>query len=205
MNADARSFKAEIVKRCLMIYTRTALPGDNTSARRTLKRSVAGIRERMTKSLYREYLKRVLEQLDDNRADGTFLSEMDAADGLHLSSATLCALFEENLPPGAVVRHWCTPMTLSEYQERAFERPRLILDGILSADRYSPERRPPERSWTISGDRLVVAVASMEFSRIKADIPDWLLDDTGSSAGQIALNRKLTKVRSNPVVQDGEG
>ena len=33
----------------------------------------------------------------------------------------------------------------------------------------------------------------MEFSRIKADIPDWLLDDTGSSTGQIALNRKLTE------------
>ena len=34
MNADARTFKPEIVKRCLMIYTRTSLPGDNTGARR---------------------------------------------------------------------------------------------------------------------------------------------------------------------------
>ena len=84
-------------------------------------------------------------------------------------------------------------MTLSEYQKRAFERPRLILDGMLSKDRYSPERRPPERSWTIVGDRLIVPVASMEFSRIKADIPDWLLDDTGSSASQISLDRKLTE------------
>ena len=53
MNADARSFKAEIVKRCLMIYTRTALPGDNTRARRTLQRSVAAIRDKMSTSLYR--------------------------------------------------------------------------------------------------------------------------------------------------------
>ncbi len=33
MNADARSFLPEIVKRCLMIYTRTSLPGDNPAAR----------------------------------------------------------------------------------------------------------------------------------------------------------------------------
>ena len=47
MNADARSFKAEIVKRCLMIYTRTVLPGDDTVARRRLQQSVAAIRDRI--------------------------------------------------------------------------------------------------------------------------------------------------------------
>ena len=62
------------------------------------------------------------------------------ADALHPSSTTLCALFEENLPPGMALPYWCAPMTLSEYQKRAFERPRLILDGMLSTDRYSPER-----------------------------------------------------------------
>ena len=67
---------------------------------------------------------------------------MDTADALHLSSTTLCALFEENLPPGTVLPHWCTTNDAAEYQERAFERPRLILDGILSADRYSAEGRP---------------------------------------------------------------
>ena len=193
MNADARSFKVEIVKRCLMIYTRTALLGDNTSARQNLQRSVATIRERMTTSLYREYLKRILERLENNESDDPGTGETDTVDALHLSSTTLCALFDENLPPGTALPHWCAPMTLSEYQKRAFERPRLILDGMLSKDRYSPERRPPERSWTIVGDRLIVPVASMEFSRIKADIPDWLLDDTGSSASQISLDRKLTE------------
>ena len=34
MNADASRFKSDSVKRGLMIYTRTALPGDNTAARR---------------------------------------------------------------------------------------------------------------------------------------------------------------------------
>ena len=48
MNAEARNFPAEIVKRCLMIYTRTTLPGDNTASRRSLQRSVSNIRERLT-------------------------------------------------------------------------------------------------------------------------------------------------------------
>jgi hypothetical protein len=29
------------------------------------------------------------------------------------------------------------------------------------------------------------------FSRALSDIPDWILDDTGSSSGQIALRRQL--------------
>ena len=64
MNADARSFKAEIVKRCLMIYTRTSLPGDDTVARRRLQQSVAAIRDRISTALYRHYLTRILPRLD---------------------------------------------------------------------------------------------------------------------------------------------
>ena len=43
MNAEARNFPAEIIKRCLMIYTRTSLPGDDPSSRRRLQRSVSAI------------------------------------------------------------------------------------------------------------------------------------------------------------------
>ena len=192
MNADARSFKSEIIKRCLMIYTRTALPGDNTDARRRLQRSVAAIRDRMTTSLFRTYLWRMLRELDDRKADPP-AEDADTADALHLSSSVLCALFRENLPPDRSLPAWCEPMTLAEYQQRAFERPRRILAGLLGPDRYSPERRPPEQCWTVSGDNLIVAVAPIEFTRTRSDIPDWLLDDTGSASGQIALNRKLTE------------
>ena len=41
MNAEARNFKDEIVKRCLMIYTRTSLPGDQTAIRNRLQRSIS--------------------------------------------------------------------------------------------------------------------------------------------------------------------
>ncbi|MDE0292555.1 MAG: hypothetical protein OXI93_00050, partial [Bryobacterales bacterium] len=65
--------------------------------------------------------------------------------------------------------------------------------SLLGKERYSAERRPPEQCWTATGDRITVAVSPIEFNRIRADIPDWLLDDTASASGQIALNRKLTE------------
>ena len=188
MNADARSFKPEIVKRCLMIYTRTSLPGDNTSARRSLQRSVAAVREGMTTALYRRYLQRAMAAVDD-----LAMRQTDAVDVLHLSSTTLCALFQEYLPPDAALPDWCRPMTLEEYQQRAFERPRRFLSGILTADRYSAERRPPERCWTIMADKIVVSVAAIEFTRTRNDIPDWLLEDAESAAGQIVLNRRYAE------------
>lgn len=186
MNADARSFPPEIVKRCLMIYTRTALPGDDTAARRRLQRSVAKIRESMTNSLYRQYLARILPVV--TRAIEAEDSDTDVLD---LSSDVLCEIFRDCLPPGAILPDWCRSMTLEEYQERAFERPRLVLNGLLNNDRYSRERRPSEGCWTISGNTVIVSVPQLGFSRALADIPDWIVDDTGSSAGQIALRREL--------------
>ena len=186
MNADARSFPPEIVKRSLMIYTRTALPGDDTGARRRLQRSVAGIREGLTTALYRHYLKRVLSEVESAIESG-----VDDTDVLELSSSVLCDIFRENLPPETAMPDWCRRMTLEEYQERAFERPRLVLNGLLNSDRYSKSRRPPEGCWTISGDSIILTVPTLGFSRALSDVPDWILDDTGSSSGQIALRRGL--------------
>ena len=191
MNADARSFKAEIVKRCLMIYTRTALPGDDTVARRRLQQSVAAIRDRINTALYRHYLTQILPRLDVEVAGSSDASE--GTDALLLSSTTLCEIFADHMPASTPLPAWCQPMTLAEYQKRAFERPRRVLDSLLGEERYSVERRPPEQCWTVTGDRITVAVAPIEFARMRADIPDWLLDDTASASGQIALNRKLTE------------
>ena len=186
MNADARSFPPEIVKRSLMIYTRTALPGDDTGARRRLQRSVARIREGLTTALYRHYLKRLISEVESAIESG-----IDDTDVLELSSSVLCDIFQENLPPETTMPEWCRRMTLEEYQERAFERPRLVLNGLLNSDRYSKNRRPPEGCWTISGNSIIVTVPTLGFSRALSDIPDWILDDTGSSSGQIALRRGL--------------
>ena len=186
MNADARSFRPEIVKRSLMLYTRTALPGDATDVRRKLQRSVTSIRDGMTTALYRAYLKRALSEVER-----VIASEDDDVDPLWLSSDILCGLFRENMPNGAGMPDWCRTVTLEAYQKAAYERPRLILDRLLRADNFSRERRPPEGCWGASRDAIVVAVAPLEFSRVRSDIPDWILDDTASSLGQVVLRRDL--------------
>ncbi len=189
MNAEARSFLPEIVKRCLMIYTRTSLPGDNPTARRRLQRSVASIRDRLTTALYREYLRRVIEEMNSVHEPGS--SQSGDVDALELSSSVLCSLIEENLPDGSTMPDWCSPMTLSEYQGRAFERPRMVLNSLLHPDRFSGERKPAAGSWTVSGDTVIIAVEMMGANRTKSDIPDWILDDTASVSDQIALKRDL--------------
>ena len=65
MNADARNFQPEIVKRSLMIRTTTSLPGDAITSIRELRRSVTGITNRMNMALYRRYLAETRELLDD--------------------------------------------------------------------------------------------------------------------------------------------
>lgn len=184
MNAEVRNFPDEIIKRCLMIYTRTALRGDDSAARRRLQRSVAGIRNRMTTALYREYLHRTLSKVRTALDSGE-----EEPDALELSSHVLCGVIREHSLTGEAPS-WCRAVTLEEYQDKAFERPRLVLKNMLSADRYSKERIPNEGLWTISGDSVAVSVPPTRLPAAKADIPDWIMDDTGSVAGQIVLKRE---------------
>ena len=186
MNAEARNFAPEIVKRCLMIYTRTSLTGDNPTVQRSLQRSVSAIRERLTTGMYRHYLARVRDEMQSPRE-----TIGDETDVLYLSSSVLCDVFAENLPPGVSMPAWCEPMTLDEYTQRAFERPRMVLNSLLHRDRFTKDRRPSIGSWAISGDMVVVAVEPMLSRRTRDDIPDWILDDTASVAGQIAMNKDL--------------
>ena len=184
MNAEVRNFPDEIIKRCLMIYTRTALRGDDSAARRRLQRSVAGIRSRMTTAFYREYLQRTLSSVRTALNSGE-----EEPDALELSSRVLYDVIREYSPTGEAP-NWCRAVTLEEYQDKAFERPRLVLRNLLNSDRYSKERIPNEGLWTITGDSVAVSVSPTRLLAAKADIPDWIMDDTGSVAGQIVLKRE---------------
>ena len=185
MNAEARNFKTEIVKRCLMIYTRTNLPGDRVAERNRLQRSVTSIRNRLTTSLYREYLLRAIGAID-------CLKPVDAGDidVLELSSGILCNLIDEAKPDGAPLPQWCQQTSLIEYQERAFERPKLLLENLISKDRYSKRRNPPESCWALRDNQVVVNAGTQELRSLRSDIPDWILDDTSSVAGLLTLKRK---------------
>ena len=190
MNAETRNFKDEIVKRCLMIYTRTSLPGDQTAARNRLQRSIARIRDGMTTALYREYLKRCVEKIDDLRAsDQRSLADVDV---LRLSSTVLCEVFREHLPEDQDMPDWCVPMTLEEYQQRAWDRPRQVLNNLLSRDRYTKDRKPPEGSLDGLRRHDHSRDGQMGAARTRSEIPDWILDDTASVASQIGL--KLSEV-----------
>ncbi len=114
MNAETRNFKDEIVKRCLMIYTRISLPGDQTAIRNRLQRSISQIREGMTTGLYPEYLRQVVARLDEFGESGN--QALANVDVLELSSVVLCDIFREHLPAGSPMPHWCQPMTLEEYR-----------------------------------------------------------------------------------------
>ena len=187
MNAEARNFKDEIVKRCLMIYTRTSLPGDQTAVRHRLQRSISEIRERMTTALYREYLRRMTAKIEGLRSLGQApLADIDVLD---LSSTVLSDVFREHVPEGTNMPDWCSPMTLVEYQNRAWERPRRVIENLLSRDRYTKDRKPPEGAWTISDDMVLVGTGQMGAARTRNEIPDWILDDTASVASQIGLKR----------------
>ncbi len=187
MNAEARNFKDEIVKRCLMIYTRTSLPGDQTNARKRLQRSIARIRDKMTTALYREYLKRMTAQVDELRESGH--DSLADADVLELSSRVLCDVFQKHLPKSSSMPSWCSPMTLEEYQQRAWDRPRRVLENLLNADKYTKDRKPSDGSWTISGEMILLGTGQIGTARTRNEIPDWILDDTASVANQIGLKR----------------
>ncbi len=108
---------------------------------------------------------------------------------LELSSTVLCGVFREHLPDGVEMPGWCRPMTLEEYQQRAWDRPRQVLENLLSRDRHTKERKPPEGAWTVSGNMVIVGTGQMGASRIRNEIPDWILDDTASVASQVGLKR----------------
>ena len=187
MNAEARNFKDEIVKRCLMIYTRTSLPGDQTAIRNRLQRSISAIRDGMTTALYREYLKRIVVRLGELKERGNqALADVDV---LELSSIVLCDIFREHLPAGSAMPHWCQPMTLEEYQGRAWDRPRQVLENLLSRDKYTKDRKPPDGTWTVSGNMVLIGTGQMGAARTRNEIPDWILDDTASVANHIGLKR----------------
>ena len=188
MNAEARNFKSEIVKRCLMIYTRTMLPGTEVAERRRLQRSVGRIREELTTSLYREYLKRALAAMET-----VIEAENDDVDMLELSSRILFDIFSENLPVDVDLPEWCKVMTLEEYQDGAFDRPRERLTELIHKDKYSNERKLPEGCWTIRGDNIYLAVPMMQASRLISEIPDWIVNDTASIGGQIVLRKGLVE------------
>src|SRR5579875_692057 len=167
MNAEDHSFSTEVYKRCLMIYTRAALPGSNMAAARVLHRSVTDIQRRLSTALYQEYLRRMLDRM---------MVRPLPADMLHCSSEIITTLFAE--ATAAPLPHWCRPLTIDDYQGRTYDKVRMELRELYANN---------PAIWKIQRYTIVLTVPgnSRELHRI---IPDWIMKE-GSKAGTIVLDR----------------
>ena len=195
MNMDTRRFKPEIIKRSMMIYTQTSLPGNRPAARERLQASVSRIQDTLTTAFYRQYLKDMSTILE-TMPEETYRS----VDVLQVSSNLLCRLFERSLPERTPAPVWLEPVTLRGVQSRAYERSEKVLLGLLSADRYTKERHPPTGQWTLSGRHVLIGVDTRSLRDMREDIPNWVIDDAASVSDQIVLDQKeLEEFLKSPV------
>ena len=184
MNADPQSFQDEVVKRCLMIYTNTSLPTHKHFLADELHTSVEDIRNRLTTDLYRRYLAAVMDKLDDTPLP---------RDILQMSSETICELLEESVD--SRLPEWCRPVSWNEYADGRYEHPARRLAALLAPENYRKAVGEGEQGWTLQADTLVVWQKADAFGRtsIKAEIPDFLYDDTSSVGDTFVLWRKQTE------------
>ena len=195
MNMDTRRFKPEIIKRSMMIYTQTSLPGNKPAARERLQASVSRIQDTLTTAFYRQYLKDMSTTLE-TMPEETYRS----VDVLQVSSNLLCRLFERSLPESEQSPVWLEPVTLSGVQSRAYERSEKVLLGLLSSDRYTKERHPPTGQWTLSGRHVLIGVDTRSLRDLREDIPSWVIDDAASVSDQIVLDHgELEEFLKSPV------
>jgi hypothetical protein len=168
MNAEDHSFLTEIRKRCLILYIKASLP-DNTPSAKQLYNSVMSIQNRITTSLYREYLRRVLEQMH---------GEVMPQDVLKFSSDILTGIFAEAYPEPLPA--WCSPLSIEDYTGKRYEKIRIELLKLYETQPAMWELRPQE---------AILRVQPFEALSMRKDIPDWILKE-GSRGGNIILDRK---------------
>ena len=181
MNQDLKAFSDQVVKRSLMIYTTTALPSYKEGLRHDLHLRVQEMRRDLSTNLYREYLKRVLDQLDETpRPD----------DWLEFSSTILSGLITDmtdDSPP-----KWCMPIRWIEYAEKRHERVKAQIDHLLRpATKMKKEGNQPT-GWILEGDKVIVIEQTDTFGRREFEwenVPSTLIDDNASVGGRTVLHR----------------
>ena len=182
MNADPQSFPDEIVKRSLMIYTTTALPSHDEELRQRLQARVQEIRHGLTGHLYRCYLVKIMDRLEEERLPD---------DWLGLSSEVLSSVFadatDDSLPG------WCDTVTWLSYAEKRYDRVKSRLLNLLRPSAYTKAEGDIPNGWTIEGSRVVVWEQRDAFGRRGFDwddVPSTLVDEDASGGGRTVLHRE---------------
>ena len=181
MNQDLNAFPDEIVKRCLMIYTTTALPAYDEDLRHRLLLEIKVIREELTGDLYREFVRRVVDSEDD-----VFFGP----DWLKFASGILVELIEDathGATPG-----WCSVATWGEYASKRHDRVKGQLTHLLrDATQMKREGEQPT-GWFLEDDKIVVIEQTDTFGRREFDwtsVPSTLINEEATVGGRTVLHR----------------
>lgn len=181
MNAEPQSFPDEIVKRCMMIYTTTALPPHNEELRQRLQSKVQEIRHGLTGHLYRRYLAESMNRLDENRLPEDWLAMSSEVLSVIISDAT-----NEPLPI------WCRSITWLDYAEKRYDRVKARLINLLRPSTQASNEGDMSNGWEIEGDKVIVWEQRDAFGRLDFDwndVPSTLIDEDASGGNRTVLHR----------------
>ena len=185
MNAEPQSFPDEVVKRSMMIYTTTALPPHDEELRQRLQGKIQEIRRGLTGHLYRRYLTRMMDRIDDERLPDDWLA---------LSSGVLSDIILEGLDEANP--SWCRTITWFEYAEKRYDRVRARLDNLLRESAYSRTEGGKPNGWTAEGNKIIVWEQRDAFGRRGFDwddVPSTLIDEEASGGGRTVLNQSALR------------
>ena len=198
MNAEPQSFPDEVVKRSLMKYTTTALPSYDEELRQRLQGRIQEMRRGLTGHLYRRYLSRIMDYLDEDR-----LPE----DWLVLSSGVLSGILSETVE--GPVPDWCRGVTWLGYAEKRYDRVKARLVNLLRPTAYMKTEGSSTDGWIIDGNSIIVSESRDAFGRSGfswEDVPSTLLDQDASSPGRTVLHRdKLEEFVGRQLRPTGRG
>lgn len=155
MNAEKDTFETEIRKRCLIIYTGASLP-DHTGESRRLASQIKKLKRSLGTALYREYLRRVLDQLQDE----------PPTDILTFSSTVLTEIFGEH--GRGPLPGWCRIVSMNEYAQAKHDK---VKDELVQLYRHKPD------AWSVQAGKVVLKLDDVHSARkLKKDIPDYLIN-----------------------------
>jgi len=183
MNAEPTAFPDEIVKRCLMIYTTTALPPHNENLRQEMGRRIRRVTRKLTGHLYRRFLVDALGKLGDDP-----LPE----DWLWLSSATLRDIILEAASDAGEAAVWLRPISWLDYANKRYDRVKTRLDDLLRPSAMLKNEGDAPNGWLLEENRALVVEQRDAFGRRGfnwEDVPSTLIDEDASSGGRTVLHR----------------
>lgn len=160
MNAEQDTFTTEIRKRALIFYTNASLP-DHVGESRTLANDVRRIRRDLGDALYREYLRRALATLREERP----------RDVLAFSSEILRDIFADHCE--GELPAWCRATSMEEYEHSKHDK---VKDELLQLMYHDPD------AWRREANKIVLRLDDIhDLRKLRRDVPDYLL--TSGSRG----------------------